>query len=146
MEPCCLVLKIFATGIDYTDLRYGLQMAFATVGSNNGHNGNDGIPFTNNTEVLADFTMRSIHVENIVSKAIIEAFYGSTASRSYYLGCSLLVFDRSHGLRLCLSTTELLLQWRSASYLAGEREVVALPQIPLTVITVVGKRGKKSGV
>ena len=82
------MLKILPAGIDYTDLQYGSQMAFATVGSNNGHDGNDGAPFANNTEILADFTARSIHVENVVGKAIIEAFYGSAANRSYYLGCS----------------------------------------------------------
>ena len=47
-----------------------------------------GYAFENNTEVLADFTTRSIHLENLVGKQFIETFYGSAANRSYYLGCS----------------------------------------------------------
>ncbi|KAJ7288945.1 tannase and feruloyl esterase-domain-containing protein [Mycena rebaudengoi] len=59
----------------YDHLNYGSAMHFATVGSNNGHDGYVGLPFLGNEEVLNDFAFRSIHTEAIVGKQI-----------SYYLG------------------------------------------------------------
>ena len=64
-------------------------MKFATVGSNNGHDGDnfDGTPLLD-SEVLADFTSRAIHTETIVGKQIIQQYYGKAQDKSYYLGCS----------------------------------------------------------
>jgi feruloyl esterase len=38
---------------------YGTQLGFATVGSDNGHNGNSAKPFLNNIEVVKDFAWRA---------------------------------------------------------------------------------------
>jgi len=38
---------------------YGSALGFATVGADNGHNGANGEPFLNNSEVLEDFVYRS---------------------------------------------------------------------------------------
>ena len=75
-------------GIDYTNLEYGSSLGFASVASNNGHDGNSGLAFANNSEVLADFTSRAIHVETIVGKELIAAYYERSPKRSYYMGCS----------------------------------------------------------
>ncbi|KAJ7755306.1 tannase and feruloyl esterase [Mycena maculata] len=74
--------------IAYDELDYGSSMHFATVGTNNGHDGNDGRAFLGNDEVLNDFAHRSIHVEAVIGKQIVEAYYGRPHDKAYYLGCS----------------------------------------------------------
>ncbi|KAF8211988.1 tannase and feruloyl esterase [Mycena galopus ATCC 62051] len=74
--------------IFYNDLEYGSRMHFATVGSNNGHDGYTGLPFLGNDEVLHDFASRSIHTEAVIGKQIVETYYGKPHSKAYYLGCS----------------------------------------------------------
>ncbi|KAF7349303.1 Carboxylic ester hydrolase [Mycena sanguinolenta] len=74
--------------IDYPNLDYGSALHFATVGSNNGHDGGSGSPFLGHPEVINDFAFRAIHVETVIGKQIVEAYYGRPHSKSYYLGCS----------------------------------------------------------
>ncbi|KAJ7604275.1 tannase and feruloyl esterase [Roridomyces roridus] len=66
--------------IAYRDLDYGSAMHFATVASNNGHDGNSGRP--------KRLCSRSIHTESVIGKQIVEAYYGREHDKSYYLGCS----------------------------------------------------------
>lgn len=75
-------------GIDYLNIGYGTSLHFATIGSDNGHDGNTGKPFLNHPEVINDFAHRAIHVEAIVGKQIVEAYYKTRPTRSYFLGCS----------------------------------------------------------
>ena len=42
----------------------------------------------NHPEVIIDFAHRSIHVEAVIGKEIVEAYYHSKPAKSYYLGCS----------------------------------------------------------
>ncbi|KAL7267199.1 hypothetical protein RUND412_010226, partial [Rhizina undulata] len=44
--------------IKYADVSYGTSLGFATVGTNNGHNGDTGAPFENNPSTLEDFARR----------------------------------------------------------------------------------------
>ncbi|KAJ7336236.1 tannase and feruloyl esterase [Mycena albidolilacea] len=74
--------------IDYGGLDYGSSLHFATVGSNNGHDGMGGAAFLGHPEVINDFAFRAIHVEAVVGKQIVEAYYGRPHSKSYYMGCS----------------------------------------------------------
>ncbi|KAJ6502270.1 tannase and feruloyl esterase [Mycena sanguinolenta] len=74
--------------IFYNELDYGSSMHFATVGSNNGHDGYTGLPFLGHPEVLNDFAFRSIHAEAVIGKQIVEAYYGKPHTKAYYLGCS----------------------------------------------------------
>jgi feruloyl esterase len=69
-------------------MKYTLGLGFATVGANNGHNGTAGLPFYNNTEVVHDFSDRSIHLGVVVGKQVSAQYYGSPHTKSYYLGCS----------------------------------------------------------
>ena len=48
----------------------------------------DGHQFLNNPEVINDFAFRAIHVEAVLGKQIVDAYYGKPHSKSYYLGCS----------------------------------------------------------
>ncbi|KNZ74678.1 putative feruloyl esterase B-2 [Termitomyces sp. J132] len=74
--------------VDYVNLDYGTSLHFAAVGSDNGHDGDSGSVFLNHPEVLNDFAFRAIHVEVVIGKQIVEAYYGRPHHKSYYLGCS----------------------------------------------------------
>ncbi|KAF5374490.1 hypothetical protein D9615_009054 [Tricholomella constricta] len=73
--------------IDYDMIDYGSSLHFAAVGSDNGHDGNDDPSFAE-PEVVNDFAFRAVHVEAVIGKQIVEAYYGRPHSKSYYLGCS----------------------------------------------------------
>ncbi|KAF7368248.1 Carboxylic ester hydrolase [Mycena venus] len=74
--------------IYYRELDYGSALHFATVGTNNGHDGNTGRPFLGNLEVLNDFSFRSIHVGAVIGKQIVAAYYERPHDKAYYSGCS----------------------------------------------------------
>lgn len=46
-------------GVDYASMAYTAQNGFASVGTNNGHNGTSGIQFLNNEDVVIDFSYRA---------------------------------------------------------------------------------------
>lgn len=75
-------------GIDYANLNYGAGLHFASVGSDNGHDGNSGDVFLNAPEVINDFTFCAVHVEAVIGKQIVEAYYGRPHHKAYFLGCS----------------------------------------------------------
>ncbi|KAF7365752.1 Carboxylic ester hydrolase [Mycena venus] len=74
--------------IDYVGLDYGTSLHFAAVSSDNGHDGNSGLPFLNHPEVINDFAYRAIHLEAVIGKQIVAAYYSASQIKSYYLGCS----------------------------------------------------------
>lgn len=74
--------------IQYYDLAYTVDLGFATVATNNGHNGTRGLAFYNNTEVVEDFAYRAMHTGVVVGKEVSKAFYGEAHKKSYYFGCS----------------------------------------------------------
>ncbi|TDZ37355.1 putative feruloyl esterase B-2 [Colletotrichum spinosum] len=74
--------------IKYGDLNYGASQGFATIGTNNGHDGTSGAPFLNNPGVVEDYAYRAVHLEADLGKRIAEQFYGRKHTKSYYLGCS----------------------------------------------------------
>ncbi|KAL0938616.1 feruloyl esterase B-2-like protein 1 [Colletotrichum truncatum] len=74
--------------IQYEDLDYGSSLGFATVATNNGHDGMSGVSFLNNPDVIEDFAYRALHTGVVVGKDVSKSFYGSPHTKSYYLGCS----------------------------------------------------------
>ncbi|KAL4866526.1 putative feruloyl esterase B-1 [Aspergillus spectabilis] len=74
--------------VGYSDMIYATQYGFATVGTNNGHFGDTGAYFNNNTDVLEDFAFRALHTGVVVGKKITRLFYAKGYKKSYYLGCS----------------------------------------------------------
>ncbi|KAJ6624184.1 tannase and feruloyl esterase [Mycena sp. CBHHK59/15] len=74
--------------VNYVDLDYGTSLHFATIGSDNGHDNANGIVFLNHPEVINDFAWRAIHVEAVIGKQIVDAYYGTPPAKSYFLGCS----------------------------------------------------------
>ncbi|WXC56517.1 hypothetical protein SNK03_002451 [Fusarium graminearum] len=75
--------------IKYEDLGYGTSNGFATMGTNNGHNGTTAITMLNNLDVIKDFSYRSLHTGTESAKKIIKSFYGKKSAKNYYIGCSL---------------------------------------------------------
>ncbi|KAF7531804.1 hypothetical protein G7054_g8540 [Neopestalotiopsis clavispora] len=75
--------------IKYEDIAYGVANGFATVGTNNGHNGTYGNAFYQNDDVVTDFAWRSLHTSAVVSKKLTTQFFNSILGKSYYIGCSL---------------------------------------------------------
>ncbi|KAL6719478.1 hypothetical protein ACLMJK_003718 [Lecanora helva] len=75
--------------IKYEDLAYGAQYKFATVGTNNGHNGTTGIDFYKNPAVLTDYAWRSLHTSVDIGKRLVDLIYAKPHDKSYYIGCSL---------------------------------------------------------
>ena len=53
------MLLIELAGIKYEDLAYGTAHGFATMGTNNGHNGTTGETFFNNRDIIEDFSYRA---------------------------------------------------------------------------------------
>jgi feruloyl esterase len=68
-----------------------LIRGYATATTNMGHS-NDVYPDTrwayNNPQLETDFAHRATHVTTVLAKEIIRAFYGQTAARAYFRGCS----------------------------------------------------------
>ncbi|KAJ7049406.1 hypothetical protein C8F01DRAFT_1265482 [Mycena amicta] len=48
--------------------------------------GRRGLPFLNHPEVINDFAFRAIHVEAVIGKQLVAAYYDALVSKSYYLG------------------------------------------------------------
>lgn len=75
--------------IEYTDMAVGSAQHFATVGTNNGHDGDTGVFFFGHPEVIRDFAFRSIEREAVLGKQIVSLYYGADSlGKSYYSGCS----------------------------------------------------------
>ncbi|KAJ3547675.1 hypothetical protein NM208_g1404 [Fusarium decemcellulare] len=72
----------------YDDLNYGSSHGFATIGTNNGHDGDHGRHFYKHPGTVEDYAYRSVHLEAVLGKKIVYSFYGSPHKKSYYLGCS----------------------------------------------------------
>ncbi|KAI1499943.1 Tannase/feruloyl esterase [Biscogniauxia marginata] len=75
--------------IKYEDIAYGTVNGFATVGTNNGHNGSYGDAFYQNEDVVVDFAWRSLHTSVVAVKKLAGLFYAEDPIKSYYIGCSL---------------------------------------------------------
>ncbi|EDU47564.1 Tannase domain containing protein [Pyrenophora tritici-repentis] len=74
--------------ISFDDMGYTAGLGFASVGTNNGHDGGGGLPFYNNADVVEDFAYRALHTGVVVGKQITQDFYGKPHDKSFYLGCS----------------------------------------------------------
>ncbi|GAO16881.1 hypothetical protein UVI_02012010 [Ustilaginoidea virens] len=85
------VLAVGNSGLDgcihYDDINYGVSAGFATVGTNNGHDGG-GAAFYRNPGTVEDYVSRAIHTASSVVKEASRAYYGKRHTKAYYLGCS----------------------------------------------------------
>ncbi|RYP12948.1 hypothetical protein DL767_010974 [Monosporascus sp. MG133] len=74
--------------IMYEDIEYAASFGFASVGTNNGHDGMYGDAFLHNPDVVADYAYRAVHTGVVVGKDITGSFYGTPHTKSYFLSCS----------------------------------------------------------
>lgn len=74
--------------IGYNNLAQGVKDGYATAGTDTGHTENGGAFVLGHPEKLIDFAWRSEHEMAVKGKAIVAAFYGTAAKRSYWNGCS----------------------------------------------------------
>lgn len=74
--------------ISYPALSDALREGYATSSTDTGHAGANGTFALGHHEKVVDFAYRSEHEMTLKAKALIAAFYGKPASRSYWNGCS----------------------------------------------------------
>jgi feruloyl esterase len=78
--------------ISYGPLGDQLRRDYATASTNTGHEAAPGLNMARfafeKPEQLIDFAYRSHHETAVRAKAVVEAFYGKPAERSYFIGCS----------------------------------------------------------
>jgi feruloyl esterase len=80
----------FAGVIDFMALGVAVSKGYAVAGTDTGHSGSpiDARWALGHAEKVADFGHRGIHEMTRVAKEMIQAFYGKSAQRSYFVGCS----------------------------------------------------------
>ncbi|EPS39346.1 hypothetical protein H072_6843 [Dactylellina haptotyla CBS 200.50] len=74
--------------IAFDDLNYLSYLGFATLGHNNGHDGDTGLPFYKHPEVVKDFAYRALLTATKIGKKAVNQFYQQTLKKSYFVGCS----------------------------------------------------------
>jgi len=74
--------------INYGGMRQMLSRGYATASTDTGHEGGEAKFAMGHPEKLIDFASRSEHELTVKAKAIVAAFYGDAARRSYWFGCS----------------------------------------------------------
>ncbi|OTA98839.1 hypothetical protein M426DRAFT_68954 [Hypoxylon sp. CI-4A] len=80
----------FAGFINYLDMGAGAHYGFATMSSNNGHDGDmaDTQWALNSPEKQIDFAWRAMYGTVELAKQMIEIYYRKPITFSYYMGCS----------------------------------------------------------
>jgi feruloyl esterase len=80
----------FAGNIATGSLAAAVVQGYAAASTDTGHVGSpiDASWALGHPELVVDFGHRGIHVMTVAAKAIVEAFYGTPPTRSYFLGCS----------------------------------------------------------
>jgi tannase/feruloyl esterase len=78
-----------AGSITYSDMRAAVSRGYATSSTDTGHSSNAASnPWWTDAPAIKDYGYRAIHETALRSKAIIQAFYGSAPSLSYFNACS----------------------------------------------------------
>ncbi len=74
--------------IGYESMADALRRGYATSATDDGHTGGSAAFLAGHPEKFIDFSYRAEHEMTIEAKALIAAFYGRKAQRSYWSGCS----------------------------------------------------------
>ena len=78
----------WAGAIPYAAMANALRRGYAVTGTDTGHEGATASFALRHPEKLIDYAYRSEHDMTVVAKGVVNAFYGTAASRSYWNGCS----------------------------------------------------------
>jgi feruloyl esterase len=73
--------------VDVNAIAAGLRRGYATASTDTGHEGGGG-PWMASREKWIDYGHRAVHETTVVSKALVNAFYGNAPRFSYFTGCS----------------------------------------------------------
>ncbi|OHF01766.1 tannase and feruloyl esterase [Colletotrichum orchidophilum] len=74
--------------VQYEDLGYASSLGFAAVATDNSHEGQSGLSFLSNPDVIGDFTNRALTTGAVVGKDFTKFLCNRPHTKSYYLGCS----------------------------------------------------------
>ena len=79
----------FAGLIPFSGMVEPLLHGYATAATDDGHVAGPGATWAvGHPEKVKDFGYRAVHQTSVQARALIRAFYGKDASRSYFVGCS----------------------------------------------------------
>ena len=78
----------WAGSIGYAAMARALRNGYATSSTDTGHTGGSASFALGHPEKLIDYAYRSVHEMTTKSRAIVNAFFGADAQRSYFNGCS----------------------------------------------------------
>jgi feruloyl esterase len=78
----------YSSKIAYASLGEQLKRGYAVVGTDTGHTGDDPDFASGHPEAIVDWGHRAVHASIVAVKPIVAAFYGRSAQRSYFAGCS----------------------------------------------------------
>ena len=80
----------FAGSISYAEMAQALAAGYAVSSTDTGHKAGatNGEWALGHFEKIVDYGHRAIHETAVQSKAIVKAYYGGDAKRSYFNGCS----------------------------------------------------------
>jgi feruloyl esterase len=72
---------------NYNDMSRRLSEGFATVTTDSGHKVSQA-RWMSDSKARIDYEHRAVHLTTLAAKRIVASFYGKSADRSYFLGCS----------------------------------------------------------
>ncbi|HLH33336.1 MAG TPA: tannase/feruloyl esterase family alpha/beta hydrolase [Alloacidobacterium sp.] len=78
----------FAGYIAYPGLAAAVTQGYAAASTDTGHSTQNADWALGHPEKIVDYGYRAVHVTTVDAKAIIKAFYGEDAKRSYFASCS----------------------------------------------------------
>ena len=78
----------YSSKIAYASLGEQLKRGYAVLGTDTGHTGDDPDFASGHPEAIVDWGHRAVHASIVAAKPIVAAFYGRSAQRSYFAGCS----------------------------------------------------------
>ncbi|ETS78552.1 hypothetical protein PFICI_10614 [Pestalotiopsis fici W106-1] len=80
----------YAGGINWIDMGAGVGYGFAVMSTDTGHSGSysDTAWAYGNPESITDWGWRAMHGSTVISKMLIESWYGLSSKYNYYSGCS----------------------------------------------------------
>ena len=78
----------FAGVISYPALAAAVTAGYASASTDTGHQGNTAAFALGHPEKVIDFADRAVHEMTVQAKAIVNAYYGSAPSLSFWNGCS----------------------------------------------------------
>jgi len=78
----------WAGSISFPAMATAVAAGYATASTDTGHSGNSADFILGHPEKVTDFAYRAVHEMTVAAKAVVAAYYGKSATHSYWNGCS----------------------------------------------------------